>query len=224
MFLVVDNIFLKRVTELERINNFSGLTVTEVVNNDDLTSVLHYLSLCHFLMVTILQQRFVPELTTGYTAKGMNKKDRNVEGSNGSSCPLKNSVERSACFFANMKSILPCELSKLISGDSAMRDDLVLIDCQSFTEYSSRHITGAFHVNCTGIVKRRLTQGKLKLHDLLSSDQGKQKFLQAKVANRPVVVYDGASHPADMPSSSKPISLVTRTLLSEGTNTLILQG
>ena len=184
------------------------------------------LSLCKSLMVASLRQRFKPEFFEERFSEGMNRKGEGVRNTNGqpsSGCPTKSS-ERSTCFLSNMKSILPCELSKLITGDSTQRNDVVLIDCQSFMEYSSKHITGAFHLNCTGIVKRRLTQGKVKLHDLFSSDQGKERFLQAKDTNRPVVVYDSASNPAEMSSSSKPISLVTRTLLNEGTNTLILQG
>lgn len=175
-------------------------------------------------MVAVLPQRWVlPELFTGVnTSARMNRKGEGSSSPSGG-CSTKNGERPTVCFFSNMKSILPCELSKLIAGDSEKEDDLVLIDCQSFMDYKSRHITGAFHLNCTGIVKRRLSQGKVKLHDLFSSDQ-KERFLRAKVANGPVVVYDGASHPAEMPSSSKPISLVTRTLLSEGTNTLILQG
>lgn len=180
---------------------------------------------CLHFMVTIVQPRFVAEVFLGITAEEMNSEGGNCSNSRPGSGSTTKSNERSACFLSNMKSILPCELSKLITEDSAKRDDVVLIDCRSFMEYSSKHITGAFHLNCTtGIVKRRLTQGKVKVHDLFSSDKGKERFLEAKVTNRPVVVYDGASNPAEMSSSSKPISVVTRTLLSEGTNTLILQG
>lgn len=177
-------------------------------------------------MVTILQQRFVPEYSAGTTNCGINMSRKSDGPSNGNSSRPNSGKngERTGCFFSNIKSILPCELSKLIAGDSGKQDDLVLIDCQSFMDYSSSHITGALHLNCTGIVKRRLTQGKVKLHDLFSSDQGKERFLQAKVTNRPVIVYDSACDSTEVSSSSKPISLVTRTLLNEGTNTLILQG
>lgn len=171
-------------------------------------------------MVTIVQPRFVPQVFLVIIAEEMSRKSEGGNCSN--SRPGSGSTTKSN---HSMKSILPCELSKLITEDSTKRDDVVLIDCRSFMEYSSKHITGAFHLNCTtGILKRRLTQGKVKVHDLFSSDQGKERFLEAKVTNRPVVVYDGASNPAEMSSSSKPISVVTRTLLSEGTNTLILQG
>ena len=187
--------------------------------------------LCQRLMVTIFPPRFEAVAYLGITAERMNRKSEGScnsrPGSGGSSTKGNNDRSTSSCFLSNMKSILPCELSKLITQGSANRDDVVLIDCRSFMEYRSKHITGAFHLNCTtGIVKRRLTQGKVKVHDLFSSDQEKERFLQAKVTNRPVVVYDGASNPAEneMSSSSKPISVVTRTLLSEGANTLILQG
>ena len=174
-------------------------------------------------MVTILEQRFVPEYSTGTTTCGI--MSRKADGHCGNSRPNSGkNGERASCFFSNIKSILPCELSKLIAGDSGKTDDLVLIDCQSVMEYSSKHITGALHLNCTGMLKRRLTQGKVKLHDLISSDQGKERFLQAKTTNRPVVVYDNACDSAEVSSSSKPINLVTRTLLNEGTNALILQG
>ena len=186
--------------------------------------------LCQRLMVTIFQPRFETVAYLGISAEGMNRKSEggcNGRPGSGSSTKGNNDRSTSSCFLSNMKSILPCELSKLITQGSANRDDVVLIDCRSFMEYSSKHITGAFHLNCsTGIMKRRLTQGKGKVHDLFSSDQEKERFLQAKVTNRPVVVYDGASNPAEneMSCSSKPISVVTRTLLSEGANTLILQG
>ena len=180
-------------------------------------------------MVTIFEQRFVPEYSTGVTTcrNIMSRKtDIGPSNGNGSRPNSGKGSERSGCFFSNMKSILPCELSKLIiAEDSGKTDDLVLIDCQSFMEYSSSHITGALHLNChTGMLKRRLTQGKVKLHDLFSSAQSKERFLKAKTTNMPVIVYDNACDSTEVSSSSKPISLVTRTLLNEGTNTLILQG
>ncbi len=176
-------------------------------------------------MVTIFEQRFVREYSTGTTTCGiMSRKTDGPSNGNGSRPSSGKTGERSGCFFSNIKQILPCELSKLIAGDSGKTEDLVLIDCQSFMEYSSSHITGALHLNCTGMLKRRLTQGKVKLHDLFTSDQGKERFLQAKDTNRPVIVYDSVCDTAEVRSSSKPISLVTRTLLNEGTNTLILQG
>jgi hypothetical protein len=177
-------------------------------------------------MVTVIEQRFVLEYTAGAsTCRIMSRKsDGSCVNGNGSRPNSGKTGERSGCFFSNIKSILPCELSKLIAGESAETDELVLIDCQSFGEYSSSHITGALHLNCTGLVKRRLTQGKVKLHDLFSCDQSKERFLQAKVTNRPVIVYDNACDSIEVSSSSKPISLITRTLLNEGTNTLILQG
>lgn len=176
-------------------------------------------------MVTILQQRFVPEYSTGVTTcRNMSRKTDAPSNGNGSRPNSGKGNERSGCFFSNMKSILPCELSKLIAGDSEKTDDLVLIDCQSFMEYSSSHITGALHLNCTGMLKRRLTQGKVKLHDLFPSAQSKERFLKAKTTNRPVIVYDNACDYTEVSSSSKPINLVTRTLVNEGTNTLILQG
>jgi dual specificity MAP kinase phosphatase len=177
-------------------------------------------------MVTIFEQRFVGDYNTGTSTCGiMSRKIDGPSNGNGSRPNSGKSGERSSgCFFSNIKSILPCELSKLIAGDSEKTDDLVLIDCQSFMEYSSSHITGALHLNCTGVLKRRLTQGKVKLHDLFSSDQGKERFLQAKDTNRPVIVYDNACSSSEVTTSSKPISLVAKTLLNEGTNTLILQG
>ena len=175
-------------------------------------------------MVTILEQRFVPEYNTGTTTCRIMSRKADGQCSNSRPNSGKNG-ERSACFFSNIKSILPCELSKLIAGDSGKTDGLVLIDCQSVMEYTSRHITGALHLNCTApLLRRRLTQGKVKLQDLISSDQGKEQFLQAKTTNRPVVVYDNTCDSAEVSSSSKPISLVTKTLLNEGRNTLILQG
>lgn len=177
-------------------------------------------------MRTVFEQRLVPDYSTATTTCGiMNRKPDGPSGGNsnrpnsGGKCG-----ERSGCFFSNIQSILPCELSKLIRGDSGKTDDLILIDCQSFMDYSSSHITGALHLNCSGMLKRRLTQGKVKLHDLISSDQGKERFLQAKVTNRPVIVYDNTCDSSEVTSSSTPINLVTRTLLNEGTNTLILQG
>ena len=133
-------------------------------------------------MVTILQQRFVPEYSAGATTCGiMSKKTGGSSNGNSSRPSSGKNVEHSGCFLTNIKSILPCELSKLIAGDSEKSDELVLIDCQSFMEYSSRHITGALHLNCSGMLKRRLTQGKVKLHDLFSSDQGKESFCKQRL-------------------------------------------
>lgn len=175
-------------------------------------------------MVTACEQRCGEIFDTGSTTcTGMHRKGE-MSSSTGSRSVGGKTGEMSGCLLSKLQSILPCELSKLISEDDKKADDLVLIDCQSFMEYSSSHITGAYHLNCTGMLKRRLTQGKLKVHDLFSSAQGKERFLEAKTSNRPVIVYDNTCDTAEFSSSSKPITLVTKFLLNEGTNTLILQG
>ena len=142
--------------------------------------------------------------------------------------------------FSGRKSILPGELAQALqhasSGEIEQNieveqlcekmtrccDDLMLLDCRSFLAYNFKHIAGALNVNCTGIGRKRLQQGKASLVDLITSEYGKQLLKSGKWAK--AVVYDESTVELEKAPSSHPVKLVMMSLLSQGKEALLLKG
>lgn len=123
------------------------------------------------------------------------------------------------------KIVTSFELAQRLSdvGTSSCSSEILIVDCRSLVAFNGLHIRGAIHVNCTGIGRKRLSQGKAKLKDLISSAEGKQKFISGGVGTS-FVVYDELSTDPDDCNPCRPICLVLQTLLKEGKNISILKG
>lgn len=146
------------------------------------------------------------------------------------------------CSYSNLfngrKCILPGELAQALQHGSreieqkleveqlcekmTLCDNLMLLDCRSFLAYNFKHITGALNVNCSGIGRKRLQQGKASLVDLISSEYGKELLKSGKWAK--AVVYDESTVELEQTPSSHPVKLVMMSLLSQGKEAFLLKG
>lgn len=82
-------------------------------------------------------------------------------------------------------------------------DRVVLIDSRPFVDFNSAHILEAVNVNCSKLMKRRLQQDKVQIHELLQHSAKKKLELQV---DQEVVVYDQ--------NSSDPTALSSESFLS----------
>lgn len=123
------------------------------------------------------------------------------------------------------KSVSSTELAQSLNnvGASSNAAEFLIVDCRSLVAFNGLHIRGAIHVNCTGIGRKRLSQGKAKLKDLISSAEGKEKFISGGVGTT-FVIYDELSSVPDDCNPCRPICLVLQTLLKEGKNISVLKG
>lgn len=123
------------------------------------------------------------------------------------------------------KSVSSTELAQSLNnvGASSNAAEFLIVDCRSLVAFNGLHIRGAIHVNCTGIGRKRLSQGKAKLKDLISSAEGKEKFISGGVGTT-FVIYDELSSVSDDCNPCRPICLVLQTLLKEGKNISVLKG
>lgn len=124
------------------------------------------------------------------------------------------------------KSLSPRELAQRLSDvdvDTTNSAEFLIVDCRSLVAFNGLHIRGAIHVNCTGIGRKRLSQGKAKLKDLISSAEGKEKFISGGLETT-FVIYDELSTGPDDCNPCRPICLVLQTLLKEGKNISVLKG
>ena len=78
------------------------------------------------------------------------------------------------------------QLQHLLLNNS-VKESLLLIDCRSFLEYNSGHISAAHNVHCPPIVKRRAA-GSLSLQNILRDAESRSRFLSGQYSN--IVVYD----------------------------------
>ena len=99
---------------------------------------------------------------------------------------------------------------------------VLLVDCRSLLAFNCRHIKGAIHINCTGIGRKRLSQGKAKLKDLISSSDGKERFSNGEI--RTIVVYDEYTSEVPDCTPCRPIVIVLQTLAKEGKDISVLKG
>ena len=126
-----------------------------------------------------------------------------------------------------IRSILPAELAQFLQSERPAVEQLssgevMLLDCRSFMAYNLQHIAGALNVNCTGIVKKRLQQGKLSLGDVVTPETGKDLIKSGKWHR--AVVYDDSTSELDKIPASHTIRLVLGAVLSQGKEALLLKG
>jgi len=100
----------------------------------------------------------------------------------------------------------------------------VLVDCRSLLAFTTVHIKGAIHVNCSSLARKRLTQGKTKLKDLISSPEGKERYISSSTHR--FVVYDEVTDVDDLQKSTdkSAIYIILQTLSKEGKETSLLLG
>lgn len=112
------------------------------------------------------------------------------------------------------------DLAERMSDEADL--SVLLMDCRSLLAFNCRHIKGAIHINCTGVGRKRLSQGKAKLKDLISSSDGKEKFVNGEI--RTVIVYD--EYTSEVPDCvpCRPIVFVLQTLAKEGRDIFVLKG
>lgn len=127
----------------------------------------------------------------------------------------------------SVRSILPSELAQVLQSgkeDLSLSDiqDIMLFDCRSFLAYSNRHITGAVNVNCSGIVKKRLQQGKIALADLVTPDVGRECMKSGKWLR--AIVYDDNTSELEKAPASHPVRLVLTSIIKQGKEALLLKG
>ncbi len=73
-------------------------------------------------------------------------------------------------------------------------DHYFLVDCRPVLAYNSCHISGAVNVNFTGMMKKRFIAGKIGLQDLVTTEEGKEKFkvcVQVNMGNNGVSIERG---------------------------------
>ncbi|KAM8907842.1 dual specificity protein phosphatase 16 [Spinachia spinachia] len=79
-------------------------------------------------------------------------------------------------------------------------DRVLLIDSRPFVDFNAAHILEAVNVNCSKLMKRRLQQDKVQIHELLQHSSKNKLELQE---DQEVVVYDhSSSHPSSLSSES----------------------
>ncbi|KAL6116533.1 dusp16 [Pungitius sinensis] len=79
-------------------------------------------------------------------------------------------------------------------------DRVLLIDSRPFVDFNAAHILEAVNVNCSKLMKRRLQQDKVQIHELLQHSAKNKLELQE---DQEVVVYDhSSSHPSSLSSES----------------------
>lgn len=118
----------------------------------------------------------------------------------------------------SIESIHPHDLAKHLHAD----DQYVLLDCRPVLAYNSCHISGAVNVNFTSLMKKRFIAGKIGLADLMTTEEGRQRF-RSSTAN-PTIVYDEDTCDIQKLNSSNSLSLVIVSLTGMGRIPYLLQG
>ncbi|XP_011410132.1 PREDICTED: dual specificity protein phosphatase 6-like [Amphimedon queenslandica] len=120
--------------------------------------------------------------------------------------------------YSNVALIEPHQLARNLHS----REDYVLLDCRPVLAYNNCHISGAVNVNFTGLMKKRFIAGKIGLADLVTTEEGRERF--RKSVSSPTVVYDEDTKDVKLLGSSTSISLVLAALTTMGRNMFVLQG
>ena len=126
---------------------------------------------------------------------------------------------------SSVNSILPNELAQYLQANTSelrSSNDYMLLDCRPFFAYNMKHIAGAFNVNCTGIGKKRLQQGKASLADLISPENGKDHLTRGNWVK--AVLYDDSTSDLEKAPATHPIKVVLSSLISQGKDAILLKG
>ncbi|XP_077989327.1 dual specificity protein phosphatase 7-like [Glandiceps talaboti] len=105
----------------------------------------------------------------------------------------------------------------------ATNDNLVLLDCRASRDFNQSHIEGAINVTLPTLLLRRLKKGHVVcFKTLISSEQGKEKFLKkSKIGT--VMVYD--DHTSNLNENADSVlCLLLKKLKEDGCHVFYLQG
>ncbi|XP_064389953.1 dual specificity protein phosphatase 6-like isoform X2 [Halichondria panicea] len=111
-----------------------------------------------------------------------------------------------------------------LARDLHTMETYFMLDCRPVLAYDSCHIAGAVNVNIVGLLKKRFVAGKIGLADLVTSDEGKEKFQSCWSCEFPMVVYDDSTADMTNLSSSHSVWLVLSALEKMGRCPYLLQG
>lgn len=116
--------------------------------------------------------------------------------------------------------ISPVELVQLLNNE----DKVLLLDCRAFTAFNQNHINSALNVSCADrITKKRLTDGKISISDVISGHEGKEMYRQLE-REAVIVLYDEVTEELAQMPPSNPLKLVTECLRKSGLTARFLQG
>jgi protein-tyrosine phosphatase len=104
--------------------------------------------------------------------------------------------------------------------------ELLVIDCRNFMEYNSNHISDAVNVCCTNrITRKRLVDGKVTIHDLVSgSEDAKKLYQERETGNATIVVYDVNSSEVESLTDAHSLKLLANKLNSQKKDVRFLLG
>jgi rhodanese-related sulfurtransferase len=110
------------------------------------------------------------------------------------------------------------ELAQLLHSGGA-----VVVDVRPFDDYSEQHVVSALAVRLSSLLRRRLTQGRIGLGDVICDPQ---RIWASKSQDAMVVVYDdSASFSGPVPyNTSLALHIVLMSLQREGINCAFLHG
>lgn len=110
-----------------------------------------------------------------------------------------------------------------LARDLHSAEPCVLVDCRPVLAFNTCHISGAVNVNFTGMMKKRFLAGKISLADLVTTEEGREKFRTCVQQQRTVVYDEDTCDPAEL-ADSHALVLVITALSSMGRNPYVLQG
>lgn len=105
-------------------------------------------------------------------------------------------------------------------------ESILLLDTRSSDEFSAGSIAGSVSVYCCGaLILRRLKKGNTSVESLLSNEEDKEKYSQAKLSERyTVIVYDQCTLNHTELASDCLASIVLKKLTRDVKNVAFLQG
>lgn len=116
--------------------------------------------------------------------------------------------------------ITPYDLVALINN----QESLLLLDCRSFMAFNSNHINGALNVSCSDrITKKRLTDGKVKVVDIVSGLEGKEIYRRLE-DHAEIILYDESTVETSCLPETNPLNLLSKCLMKHGKHSKFLQG
>ncbi|XP_071963818.1 dual specificity protein phosphatase 10-like [Antedon mediterranea] len=112
--------------------------------------------------------------------------------------------------------IQPCELFQKLTE----WPNTIIIDSRPFTEFTKRHIQGAFNVLMNPMRRRRLLDGKMTVADMISCEKGRLQLKNRAVHE--VVLYDEDSDTLENAPANSAVKCLVTSLEKEGSLSVFL--
>ncbi|XP_033110837.1 dual specificity protein phosphatase 10-like [Anneissia japonica] len=120
-----------------------------------------------------------------------------------------------------VRHINACELYQKFHGRIAKpNENIIIIDSRPFTEFTKRHIQGAFNVLMNPMRRRRLLDGKMTVADMISCERGRLQLKNRAVHE--VVLYDEDSDTLDNVPANSAVKCLVTSLEKEGAISVFL--